>query len=165
MSKVQRIAPCLWFDGQAEEAARFYTGIFPNSRITDISYFGEAGYEVHGRPAGSVMVAAFELDGQPFTALNGGPQFKFSEAVSLMVSCETQEEVDYYWEKLSAGGDERAQQCGWLKDKFGLSWQIVPTALLRLMSGPDRTKSEKTMDALLQMRKLDIAALERAAAG
>jgi predicted 3-demethylubiquinone-9 3-methyltransferase (glyoxalase superfamily) len=111
------------------------------------------------------MVAAFELDGQPFTALNGSPQFKFSEAVSLMVSCETQEEVDYYWEKLSAGGDKRAQQCGWLKDKFGLSWQIVPTALLRLMSGPDRAKSEKTMEALLKMRKLDIAALERAAAG
>lgn len=165
MSKVQRIAPCLWFDGQAEEAARFYTSIFPNSRITDISYFGEAGHEVHGRPAGSVMVAAFELDGQPFTALNGGPQFRFSEAISLMVSCETQEEVDYYWERLSAGGEEQAQQCGWLKDRFGLSWQIVPTALLRLMSGPDRARSGRTMEALLQMKKIDIAALERAADG
>lgn len=165
MSKVQRIAPCLWFDGQAEEAARFYTSIFPNSRITDISYFGEAGHEVHGRPAGSVMVAAFELDGQPFTALNGGPQFRFSEAISLMVSCETQEEVDYYWERLSAGGEEQAQQCGWLKDRFGLSWQIVPTALLRLMSGADRARSGRTMEALLQMKKIDIAALERAAAG
>lgn len=165
MSKVQRISPCLWFDGQAEEAARYYTSIFPNSRITDISCFGEAGYEVHGRPAGSVMVAAFELDGQPFTALNGGPQFRFSEAVSLMVSCETQEEVDYYWERLSAGGEEQAQQCGWLKDRFGLSWQIVPTALLRLMSGPDRAKSGRAMEALLTMTKLDIAALERAAAG
>lgn len=165
MSKVQKIAPCLWFDGQAEEAARFYTSIFPNSRITDVSYFGETGFEVHGRPAGSVMVAAFELDGQPFTALNGGPQFRFSEAISLMVSCETQEEVDYYWERLSAGGEEQAQECGWLKDKFGLSWQVVPTALLRLMSGPDRARSERTMEALLQMKKLDIAALERAAAG
>lgn len=165
MSKVRRIAPCLWFDGQAEEAARFYTSIFPNSRITDVSCFGEAGYEVHGRPKGSVMVAAFELDGQPFTALNGGPLFKFNEAVSLMVSCETQEEVDYYWDKLSAGGEEQAQQCGWLKDRYGLSWQIVPTVLLRLMSNPDRAKSEKTMAAMLKMRKLDIAALERAAAG
>lgn len=165
MSKVQRIAPCLWYDGQAEEAARFYTGIFPNSRITHISYFGEARHEVHGRPAGSVMVAAFELDGQPFTALNGGPQFRFNEAISLMVSCESQEEVDHYWEKLSAGGDEQAQQCGWLKDRYGLSWQIVPIALLRLMSSPDRARSERTMEALLQMKKLDIAALERAAAG
>ncbi|MCC6715353.1 MAG: VOC family protein [Gammaproteobacteria bacterium] len=165
MSKVQRIAPCLWYDGQAEEAARFYTGIFPNSRITHISYFGEAGHEVHGRPAGSVMVAAFELDGQPFTALNGGPQFRFNEAISLMVSCESQEEVDHYWEKLSAGGDEQAQQCGWLKDRYGLSWQIVPIALLRLMSSPDRAKSGKAMEAMLKMRKLDIAALERAAAG
>jgi predicted 3-demethylubiquinone-9 3-methyltransferase (glyoxalase superfamily) len=156
-----RIAPCLWFDDQAEEAARFYTGIFRNSRIGKIARYGKAGQEFHGKPEGSVMTVAFELDGQPFTALNGGPVFKFNEAISLQVNCETQEELDHYWNKLSAGGDEKAQQCGWLKDKFGVSWQIVPAVLPELMS--DRPKAEKTMTALLKMKKLDIAALERAA--
>ncbi len=121
MLKLQKIAPCLWFDNQAEEAAKFYTGIFENSKITTISRYGEAGHEIHGRAAGSVMVVAFELDGHAFTALNGGPVFKFNEAISFQISCGTQKEVDHYWQKLSEGGDEAAQQCGWLKDKYGVS--------------------------------------------
>jgi predicted 3-demethylubiquinone-9 3-methyltransferase (glyoxalase superfamily) len=162
MPAIQRIVPCLWFDDQAEEAAAFYTGIFPNSEITEISRFSEAGHEIHQRPAGSVMTVAFTLDGQPFTALNGGPVFQFNEAVSLQVFCDTQEEVDYYWEKLSAGGDERAQQCGWLKDRFGLSWQVVPTILPKLVKDPGSEGSKRAMAAMLRMKKLDIAELERA---
>lgn len=159
-----RIAPCLWFDNDAEQAADFYVGIFPNSRIVKVLRFGEAGHEIHGRPAGSVMTVDFELDGQPFTALNGGPMFKINEAISLQVDCATQAEVDHYWDKLSAGGDPQAQQCGWLKDRFGVSWQIVPTVLRRLLAG-DAARFERVMQALLQMKKLDIAALERAYAG
>lgn len=159
---MQKITPCLWFDNQAEEAARFYTAIFRNSKIGNISRYGEAGHEVHGRPAGSVMTVTFELDGQAFTALNGGPVFKFNEAVSFMVNCESQGEVDFYWEKLSEGGDKQAQQCGWLKDKFGMSWQIVPTELGKLMSDPDSAKSGRVMQALLPMKKIDIAGLKRA---
>jgi len=162
MATLQRIAPCLWFDNQAEEAADFYTGIFRNSKIDKIARYGKAGQEHHRRPPGSVMTVAFVLDGQPFTALNGGPIFKFNEAVSLQVSCETQEEVDYYWDKLSAGGDPKAQQCGWLKDKFGLSWQIVPTIVPEMMSDPDQAKSQRAMTALMEMKKLDIAELKRA---
>ncbi len=165
MPQIQSISPCLWFDDQAEDAARFYTAIFPNSRITAIVRYGKAGREIHGRPAGSVMTVAFELDGKPFTALNGGPVFKFTEAVSFQIHCNTQSDVDYFWERLSEGGDRNAQQCGWLKDKFGLSWQVVPTVLPELMTSPDPAKSERTMSAMLQMKKLDIAALERAAAG
>jgi len=165
MQNSQRITPCLWFDDQAEEAVRFYTGIFKNSRILQLSRYGEAGQEVHGRPAGSVMVVAFELDGQRFTALNGGPLFEFNEAISLQVSCETQDEVDYYWDKLSAGGDETAQQCGWLKDRYGVSWQIVPSVLPEIMSGGDTAGSGRAMQAMLQMKKLDIDALKRAYAG
>jgi len=165
MPRVQRITPCLWFDDQAEEAAKFYTAIFRNSKIGTIARYGEAGREVHGRPAGSVMTVAFELDGQAFTALNGGPLFKFTEAISFQVNCETQEEVDYYWEKLSDGGDEKAQQCGWLKDKYGASWQVVPTLLPELIKDPDPQKSGRVMEALLQMKKLDIAKLKRAYAG
>jgi predicted 3-demethylubiquinone-9 3-methyltransferase (glyoxalase superfamily) len=165
MAIVRRIAPCLWFDDQAEEAARFYTSVFSNSKIGTIARYGEAGQEIHGRPAGSVMTVAFELDGQPFTALNGGPVFKFNEAISFQVMCETQEEVDDYWEKLSAGGDEKAQQCGWLKDPFGVSWQVVPEVVTQLVSDPDSEKSQRAMQALLQMKKLDIAELERAYAG
>ena len=161
----QRIAPCLWFDHQAEEAAKFYTGIFKNSKIVKIARYGEAGREIHGRPAGSVMIVAFELDGQPFTALNGGPQFTFNEAISFQVYCETQKEVDYFWEKLSAGGDERAQQCGWLKDRFGVSWQIIPTVLPDLVGDPDSRKSQKAMEAMLQMKKLDIEVLKKVYAG
>ena len=160
-----RIAPCLWFDDQGEVAANFYIGVFPNSRITAIARYGEAGREIHHRPAGSVMTVAFELDGQPFTALNGGPIFKFNEAVSLQVFCEDQKEIDYYWDKLSASGDPKAQQCGWLKDKFGLSWQIVPTILPKLMSDPDAAKTGRAMSALLKMKKLVIADLERAFTG
>jgi len=165
MQNSQRITPCLWFDDQAEEAARFYAGIFRNSRILQVSRYGEAGQEVHGRPAGSVMVVAFELEGQQFTALNGGPVFKFNEAISLQVSCESQDEVDYYWDRLSAGGDEKAQQCGWLKDRYGVSWQIVPSVLPEIMSSGETERSGRAMQAMLQMKKLDIAALRRAYAG
>jgi predicted 3-demethylubiquinone-9 3-methyltransferase (glyoxalase superfamily) len=165
MQRIQRITPCLWFDDQAEEAARFYTAIFSNSRIVGMTRYGEAGREVHGRPAGSVMVVAFELDGQAFTALNGGPVFTFNEAISLQVSCETQEEVDHYWDRLSQGGDEKAQQCGWLKDRYGVSWQIVPTVLPEMLADPDTGRSQRAMAAMLTMKKIDIAALQRAFAG
>ena len=163
MPAIRKITPCLWFDSEAEEAADLYVSIFPNSNIGDISRFSAEGQEIHGKPPGSVMTIAFELDGQPFTALNGGPMFQFTEAVSLQINCETQNEIDHYWDKLSAGGDPKAQQCGWLKDKFGLSWQVVPSMLPKLMSGPDAAKSQRVMKALLQMKKLDIAELERAA--
>ena len=165
MPKNQSITPCLWFDNQADEAARFYTGIFKNSRIVEVTRYGGAGREVHGKPAGTVMAVAYELDGQPFTALNGGPQFKFNEAISFQVGCKTQEEVDYYWEKLSAGGDEKAQQCGWLKDRYGVSWQVFPTALLEMLGDPDTQKSERTMEAMLRMKKINLAELQRAYAG
>ena len=165
MPVVQRITPCLWFDDQAEEAVAFYTGIFRNSRVVTVARYGEAGREVHGRPAGTVMTVAFELDGQAFTALNGGPVFKFNEAISFQVNCETQEEVDYYWAKLSEGGDEKAQQCGWLKDKYGASWQVVPRVLVELVSDPDSEKSQRAMVAMLRMKKIDIGELKRAYAG
>jgi predicted 3-demethylubiquinone-9 3-methyltransferase (glyoxalase superfamily) len=161
----QLITPCLWFDSEAEEAAKYYTGIFRNSRITAISRYGEAGKEIHGRPAGSVMVVAFELDGQTFVGLNGGPHFKFTEAISLQVNCRTQKEIDYYWDKLSAGGDPRAQQCGWLKDKFGLSWQVTPPMREFFERDPRDPGSERMMAAFLRMKKIDIAELERAAKG
>ena len=157
------ITPCLWFDTQAEQAAQFYCSIFKGARITQVSRYPEAGQEIHKKPAGSVMVVAFELDGQPFTALNGGPIFKFDEAVSFQVMCETQDEIDYYWSRLSAGGQEGP--CGWLKDKFGLSWQVVPSVIPRMMSDPDSRKSARVMNAFMTMKKLDIAALERAYAG
>lgn len=162
MPSIQRITPCLWFDDRGEDAARFYCDIFPNSKIGAISRYGEAGKEIHGREPGSVLTVAFELDGQKFTALNGGPMFKFSEAISLSVGCENQQEIDHYWEKLGAGGPAEAQQCGWLKDKFGLSWQIVPNALAKMAADPDPAKSGRMMGALLQMTKLDLPALERA---
>jgi predicted 3-demethylubiquinone-9 3-methyltransferase (glyoxalase superfamily) len=156
------ITPCLWFDDEAEEAAGFYTGIVPNSRITAVARYGEAGREHHGKPPGTVMTVAFELNGQPFTALNGGPVFQFNEAVSFQVNCEAQDEVDHYWEQLSAGGDPNAQQCGWLKDKFGVSWQIVPTVLVELLQDDDAARSQRVMQAVLTMKKLDIAALRQA---
>ena len=162
MTISQRISPCLWFDHQAEDAAKYYVSIFKNSKIVNTTRYGEVGKEIHGMPAGSVLTVEFVLDGVNFTALNGGPVFKFNEAVSLVVSCETQQEVDYYWEKLGAGGDEKARQCGWLKDKFGLSWQVVPRALGQLLGDPDRVKSERTMKAMLQMKKLDVDELRRA---
>jgi len=159
------ITPCLWFDGNAEDAVEFYTDIFPNSRITAVSRYGEAGYEIHGNRAGTVMTIAFELNGKSFTALNGGPQFQFNEAVSFQVSCETQSEIDRYWDKLSEGGDENAQQCGWLKDRFGVSWQIVPAILEELIHSDDQNRSERVMNALLQMKKLEIAKLQQAYGG
>ena len=162
MISTSQITPCLWFDQRAEEAANFYVAIFQNSRLTHISHFGEAGQEIHGQQAGTVMTVSFELNGQPFVALNGGPQFKFNEAVSFQIYCETQEEVDYYWEKLSEGGDPAAQQCGWLKDKFGLAWQVVPKVLLEMLDDPNREKANKAMSAMLQMKKLDIAGLQHA---
>jgi predicted 3-demethylubiquinone-9 3-methyltransferase (glyoxalase superfamily) len=162
MQHIQKITPCLWFDDQAEEAAKFYTSIFKNSKIVNMTRYGEAGHEVHGRPAGTVMTVAFELDGHAFTALNGGPVFKFNEAISFQVSCATQEEVDYYWEKLSEGGDERAQQCGWFKDKYGVSWQVIPTVLIEMLTGPDTEKSQRAMKSMLQMKKIDIEELRRA---
>jgi len=161
MPIVSKLTPCLWFNGQAEEAAAFYTSILPDSTITSVSRYGKAAQEVHGQPAGSVMTVAFTLDGQPFTALNGGPAFTFNEAISFQVFCETQAEVDHYWDRLSEGGDERAQRCGWLKDRFGVSWQIIPAALPALIGGPDREGAQRATAAMLQMKKLDVAALER----
>lgn len=165
MPAINRITPCLWFDDQAEAAANYYVSIFPNSKIVAVSRYGEAGFEFHHKPKGSVMTVEFELDGQTFTALNGGPVFQFNEAISLQVNCDTQEEIDHYWDKLSQEGDPTAQQCGWLKDRFGVSWQIVPTGLKELLNDPDGTKTERTMAALLRMKKLDIAELQRVFAG
>ena len=162
MATIQRISPCLWFADDAEDAARFYTGIFKNSRITAITRYGTAGFEQHHRPAGSVMVVAFELDGHPFTALNGGPLFKFNEAISFQVNCATQDDVDYYWERLSAGGDPKAQQCGWLKDRYGLSWQIVPSMMDELFKDEKSEGTQRAMEAMLRMKKIDIAELRRA---
>ena len=161
----QKITPCLWFDDEAEEAVTFYTGIFRNSKVLNVSRYGEAGHEIHGKPAGTVLTVAFELEGQAFTALNGGPVFKFNEAISFQVDCETQDDVDHYWEKLSEGGDPKAQQCGWLKDKYGVSWQVVPRVLVEMTSDPDSEKSGRAMEAMLQMKKIDIAELKRAYRG
>ncbi|MDP2030416.1 MAG: VOC family protein [Thiobacillus sp.] len=162
MQLAQKITPCLWFDNQAEEAAAFYSAIFRNSRIGRVTRYGKEGFEIHGRPAGSVMTVEFELDDQAFTALNGGPVFRFNEAVSFQVICETQDEVDFYWDKLAEGGDEQAQQCGWLKDRFGLSWQVIPRALSELVGSPDAEKSQRAMKAMLQMKKIDLAKIRQA---
>jgi predicted 3-demethylubiquinone-9 3-methyltransferase (glyoxalase superfamily) len=159
------ITPTLWFETQAEEAAKYYVSIFKNSNITSVTRYGAAGAAASGMPAGSVLTVAFELDGQEFVALNGGPVFKFTEAVSFMVNCEDQEEVDYYWEKLTRGGDEKAQICGWLKDKFGLSWQVVPIEFQKMMGDENPEKVERAMKVMLSMKKLDIAALKRAFEG
>ncbi|MDE3066279.1 MAG: VOC family protein [Verrucomicrobiota bacterium] len=160
---MQKITPFLWFDGQAEEAARFYTSIFKKSKILDVARYGEAGARAAGRPNNSVMTVAFEMAGQKFIALNGGPAYKFNEAISFVVSCKTQKEVDYFWKKLSAGGKE--VQCGWLKDKFGLSWQIVPEVLGELLSSRDAARSQRVMRALLRMVKIDIRGLTEAYQG
>ncbi|MCW8131461.1 MAG: VOC family protein [Planctomycetota bacterium] len=157
-----RIAPCLWFDDQAEAAANFYVGIFKNARITNTTHYGEAGKEIHGKPAGSVLTVSFELDGMEFTALNGGPIFKITEAVSFQVMCEDQAEIDYYWDRLGQGGDPAAQRCGWLKDQFGVSWQVVPRILPELLHGPDPAKRQRAMAALFTMQKLEIAKLKDA---
>jgi predicted 3-demethylubiquinone-9 3-methyltransferase (glyoxalase superfamily) len=155
---MHEITPCLWFDTEGEEAAKLYTSVFPNSRIVDVAHYGKAG----PRPEGTVMTVSFELGGQKFLALNGGPEFTFSEAISFQVSCKTQDEVDAFWTKLSEGGDEGP--CGWLKDKYGVSWQIIPTALPQLLGDPDPERSQRVMEAMLKMKKIDIAALERVAA-
>ena len=159
---MQKISPCLWFDDQGEEAAKFYTSIFKDSKIGDVTRYGKEGYEIHGKEEGTVMTVEFEIEGQKFLGLNGGPIFKFNEAISFQVYCETQEEVDYYWEKLSEGGDEKAQVCGWLKDKYGVSWQIVPIILIEMLKDKDSEKSQKVMKAMLQMHKLDISTLKKA---
>jgi predicted 3-demethylubiquinone-9 3-methyltransferase (glyoxalase superfamily) len=159
----QKISPFLWFDTQAEAAAKFYTAIFDNSRIKHISRYGQAGRDVHGKEPGTVLTVEFEIEAQTFIALNGGPQHRFSEAVSFQVSCETQDEIDYLWSRLSEGGEEGS--CGWLKDKFGLSWQVVPSVLPQMLTDSDSAKSERAMDALMQMKKFDIATLQRAYSG
>ncbi len=165
MPNIRHIRPCLWFDNQAEEAANHYVAIFKNSRITQIARYNEVGFETHRRPAGSIMTVAFELDGHKFMALNGGPIFKFNEAVSLEIECDTQEEIDYFWEELSAGGDPKAQVCGWLKDKYGLSWQVVPSQMNEYFVDHTSPQSKRAMAAMLQMKKLNIAELERAVKG
>lgn len=155
-----KITPCLWFDSQAEEAAKFYTSVFKNGKIGKITRFGKEGFEIHGRPEGSVMTVEFEINGQTFTALNGGPVFKFNEAISLQVPCETQEEIDYYWNKLSEGGDKG--QCGWLKDKYGLSWQVFPKGIDDWVGDPTSENSQRAMKAMLKMKKIDLAKLKQA---
>lgn len=157
---MQKISPFLWFDDQAEEAANFYVSVFEKSRIVSVARYGDEGAKAAGRPKGSVMTVAFELDGQKFTALNGGPVFKFSPAISFVVDCKTQEEVDRLWEKLSQGGEPG--QCGWLKDKYGVSWQIVPEMLVKLLTDPDAKRSQRVMKAMLQMKRLDIKGLKQA---
>ena len=165
MATLNPLVPCLWFDSEAEEAAKFYIGIFPNSRVLQITHYTEAGKETHERPPGSVMTVEFELDGQTFTALNGGPLFRFNEAISFQVLCATQEEIDYFWEKLGAGGDPAAQQCGWLKDRFGLSWQVIPEGVEDLYKDERSPAAERAMNAMLGMKKIDIEELRRAHAG
>ena len=160
----QKIAPCLWFASEAEEAARYYTGIFPKSKIGKIARYGKEGFETHQQKPGTVLTVQFELDGQPFTALNGGPIFKFNEAVSLQIYVDDQKELDYYWDRLTPGGDPNSQVCGWLKDRFGLSWQVVPARMVEWFSRPDE-KSQRAFGAMMKMKKLDIAALERAYRG
>jgi predicted 3-demethylubiquinone-9 3-methyltransferase (glyoxalase superfamily) len=157
----QKIVPCLWFDKEGEDAANLYVSVFPNSRIGEISRYGKEGHEIHGREAGSVMTVEFFLDGQRFVALNGGPQFTFDEAISFQIHCDDQKEVDHYWTKLIAGGGQEGP-CGWLKDRFGLSWQVVPKILPEMLMSKDHAASQRVTKAFLQMRKFDIAALERA---
>ena len=158
----KKITPCLWFDTQAEEAAKFYASVFKNSKIGKISRYGKEGFEVHGKKAGTVMTVEFEIEGQKFLALNGGPHFKFNEAVSFQVPCETQEEIDYFWSTLAKDGEEG--RCGWLKDKFGLSWQVFPKALPEMLMDGNSETAQRVMRSMLQMRKIDIAALKRAQA-
>lgn len=161
---MQKITPCLCFDNKAEEAAKFYTSIFKNSKISNITRYGKEGYEIHGREAGTVLTVDFEIEGQNFLALNGGPEFKFNEAISFIVNCKTQKEVDYYWEKLTANGGQESV-CGWLKDKYGVSWQIVPEVLSKMVGDPASEKSQRAMKAMLQMKKIDIEGLKKAYEG
>ena len=165
MRLTTRITPCLWFDHQAEEAARFYVSIFPNAKILGVTRHSGAGFESHGQSEGSVLMVSFELEGQPFSALNGGPAFTFNEAVSLQINCDSQEEIDYYWERLTRGGDPKAQQSGWLEDKYGLSWQITPTALSTMLKNYKSAEAWRVMEALMQMKKIDLYELDSAFAG
>jgi predicted 3-demethylubiquinone-9 3-methyltransferase (glyoxalase superfamily) len=158
-----RLTPCLWFDSQAEDAANFYVSVFENSKIETVTRYGKEGHDIHRRPEGSVMTVAFELEGMKFTALNGGPLFEFNEAVSFQIHCGTQDEIDYFWSRLTEGGSEGP--CGWLKDRFGLSWQVVPNALTQMLTGPDAAAAQRVTKAFLQMKKFDIATLQRAFAG
>ena len=159
---MQKISPCLWFDDNAEDAVKFYVSIFKNSKAGNVTRYGKEGYEIHKKKEGSVMTIDFEIEGQKFLALNGGPIFKFNEAISFQIYCDTQEEIDYYWEKLTEGGDKNAQVCGWLKDKFGVSWQVVTIAMIKMLQDKDSKKTERVMKAMLQMHKLDIDALTKA---
>jgi predicted 3-demethylubiquinone-9 3-methyltransferase (glyoxalase superfamily) len=165
MASIQKVTPNIWFDRQAEEAAKFYTSIFKNSRIGNITRYGKEGFETTHMPEGTVMTVEFFLDGQQFVGLNGGPIFKFNESVSFIVNCETQEEVDYYWEKLSQGGDEKAQVCGWLKDRYGLSWQVVPVGMWEFWRDEKSDGYQRAMRAMMQMKKLDINKLKQAYEG
>ena len=162
MATTQKISSNLWFAHEAEEAANYYVSIFKNGKVKKITHYGKEGYDIHKMPEGTVMTVEFELDGQTFVALNGGPVFKFNEAVSFIINCDSQAEIDYYWEKLSQEGDKQAQVCGWLKDKYGLSWQVVPRQLPEMLSNQPTERSESVMKALLQMKKLDIKKLEEA---
>ena len=159
----QQITPCLWYDKNAEDAANFYITVFKNSKITRVVHFGNVGQEEHGGKPGSVLAVDFELDGQKFSGLNGGPNFKFSEAISFQVPCETQEEIDYYWSTLTKGGSE--SECGWLKDRFGMSWQVFPRRLLDMIADSDRAKADRAMAAMMKMKKIDLATIERAFTG
>jgi predicted 3-demethylubiquinone-9 3-methyltransferase (glyoxalase superfamily) len=165
MPSITRITPCLWFDRQAEEAVALYASVFPDSRILQVARYGEAGHELHGMPAGSVMTISFELAGHGFIALNGGPHFRFNEAISFEILCQTQAEIDHYWTRLTEGGDVQAQQCGWLKDRFGVSWQVTPAGMYEMLNHADRARADRAMVAMLQMKKIDLAALEHAFAG
>jgi predicted 3-demethylubiquinone-9 3-methyltransferase (glyoxalase superfamily) len=165
MATIKKITPNLWFNTEAEDAAKFYTSIFKKSKIGRVSRYTNAGKEIHKKEPGSVMTVEFLLEGQSFVALNGGPDFKFNESISFVINCDDQKEIDYFWDKLSSGGDPKAQQCGWLKDKFGLSWQVVPEVLEELMMDEDHEKVERTFDAMMKMKKLNIEELESAAAG
>ena len=163
MASIKQLTSCLWFDGNAEEAAKFYVSVFKSGKLGRISHYPSEGQEVHQQPEGRVLVVEFEVEGQQFLALNGGPQFKFTEAVSFIIACDTQKEIDYYWEKLTADGGQPGP-CGWLKDKYGLSWQVYPEMMLPLLAGPDKKKAKRVMDAFMKMHKFDIAEIERAAA-
>jgi len=162
---MQKISPCLWFDNNTEDAVQFYVSIFKNAKVGNVTRYGKEGYEIHKKKEGTVMTIDFEIEGQKFLALNGGPIFKFNEAISFQIYCDTQEEIDYYWEKLTEGGDKNAQVCGWLKDKFGVSWQVVPLVLIKMLQDKDSNKTERVMKAMLQMHKLDINALTKAYQG
>lgn len=165
MKSLQKITPCLWFNGQAEAAVQFYTDIFPASQTGPVLHYGEQDADIHRQPPGSVLAISFTLDGQAFTALNAGPEFQFTPAVSFQISCETQDEIDHYWDRLSEGGEPEAQQCGWLKDRYGLSWQVVPAMMLEMLSSSDQAAAQRAMHAMMGMKKLDIQQLKRAYAG